>query len=81
LSEQVQHATGVAVLYSLFIDEGFGALDPEALDAAASAIESLPVGGRMAGIITHTQELRSRLPARVRLEKANIGSRVMVEAV
>ena len=53
LSEQVQSAAGATMLDSLFIDEGFGTLDPEALDAAASAIESLPVGGRMVGIITH----------------------------
>jgi exonuclease SbcC len=80
LSEQVQHAAGATMLDSLFIDEGFGTLDPEALDAAASAIESLPVGGRMVGIITHIEELSSRLPARVNIEKANTGSRVIVEA-
>jgi DNA repair protein SbcC/Rad50 len=79
LSEQVQHAAGATMLDSLFIDEGFGTLDPEALDAAASAIESLPVGGRMVGIITHIEELSLRLPARVKLEKASSGSRLMVE--
>jgi exonuclease SbcC len=80
LSEQVQHAAGATILDSLFIDEGFGTLDPETLDAAASAIESLPVGGRMVGIITHIEELSSRLPARVRVEKASAGSRVVVES-
>ena len=79
LSEQVQNAAGAVTLDSLFIDEGFGTLDPEALDAAASAIESLPVGGRMVGIITHIEELSSRLPARVKLEKASSGSTMMVE--
>jgi exonuclease SbcC len=79
LSEQVQHAAGATMLDSLFIDEGFGTLDPEALDAAASAIESLPVGGRMVGIITHIEELSSRLPARVKLEKASAGTRMTVE--
>jgi DNA repair protein SbcC/Rad50 len=53
LSEQVQKAAEATKLDSLFIDEGFGTLDPEALDAAASAIESLRVGGRMVGIISH----------------------------
>ena len=67
------------MLDSLFIDEGFGTLDPEALDAAASAIESLPVGGRMVGIITHIDELSQRLPTRVRVAKAADGLRLTVE--
>ncbi|MBO0736806.1 MAG: hypothetical protein J2P48_09585 [Alphaproteobacteria bacterium] len=79
LSEQVQSAAGATMLDSLFIDEGFGTLDPEALDAAASAIEGLPVGGRMVGIITHIDELGLRLPARVRVGKAPDGSRLTVE--
>ena len=80
LSEQVQKAAGATKLDSLFIDEGFGTLDPEALDAAASAIESLRVGGRMVGIISHIEELSLRLPARVRVEKTPDGSRLVLEA-
>jgi DNA repair protein SbcC/Rad50 len=79
LSEQVQRAAGATRLDSLFIDEGFGTLDPEALDAAAGAIESLPVGGRMVGIISHIDELSFRLPARVRVSKTPEGSRLMLE--
>ena len=63
LSEQVQSAAGATMLDSLFIDEGFGTLDPEALDAATGAIESLRITGRMVGIITHIEELSARLPA------------------
>jgi exonuclease SbcC len=80
LSEQVQKAVGATKLDSLFIDEGFGTLDAEALDAAAGAIESLPVGGRMVGIISHIDELSLRLPARVRVKKGNEGSQISVEA-
>jgi exonuclease SbcC len=80
LSEQVQSAAGATMLDSLFIDEGFGTLDSEALDAATSAIESLPVGGRIVGIITHIGELSARLPARVRVVKTPDGSRLTVEA-
>jgi exonuclease SbcC len=79
LSEQVQKAAGATRLDSLFIDEGFGTLDPEALDAAAGAIESLPVGGRMVGIISHIDELSLRLPARVRVSKTPEGSRLILE--
>ena len=64
---------------SLLIDEGFGTLDPETLDTVASAVEALPVGGRMVGIITHVRELTERLPARVIVEKGSEGSRVRRE--
>jgi len=80
LSEQVQKAAGATKLDSLFIDEGFGTLDPEALDPATSAIESLRVGARMVGIISHIEELSLRLPARVRVGKTSDGSRLMLEA-
>ena len=80
LSDQVQKAAGATPLDSLFIDEGFGTLDSETLDAAAAAIESLPVGGRMVGIITHIEELSLRLPARVRVGKTASGSRLILEA-
>jgi exonuclease SbcC len=79
LSAHVQQAAGATMLDSLFIDEGFGTLDPEALDAAASAIESLPIGGRMVGIITHIEELSQRLPARVKVLKSPDGSRLQLE--
>jgi exonuclease SbcC len=76
LSVQVQRAAGAVNLDSLFIDEGFGTLDPETLDTVAVAIESLPVGGRMVGIITHIPELTERLPACIRIEKTADGSRL-----
>jgi len=79
LSEQVQRASSAVPLDSLFIDEGFGTLDPATLDTAAGAIESLQVGGRMVGIITHVQDLADRLPARVVVEKRSDGSRIRVD--
>jgi len=80
LSEQVQRASGAIPLDSLFIDEGFGSLDPEALEIATNAIQSLPQGGRMVGIITHIGELTARLESRVVVEKRGEGSRLHVEA-
>lgn len=80
LSEQVQRASGAVPLDSLFIDEGFGSLDPEALEVATDAIQSLPQGGRMVGIITHIAELTARLESRVVVEKRGEGSRLRVEA-
>lgn len=81
LSEQVQRSAGAVRLDSLFIDEGFGTLDPETLDVVAAAIQSLKVGGRMVGIITHIPELTAQLPERIIVEKRPEGSRVAVEVV
>jgi len=80
LSDQVQKAAGATPLDSLFIDEGFGTLDQETLGAAAGAIENLPTGGRLVGIITHIEELSLRLPARVRVGTTGAVSRLTLEA-
>lgn len=80
LSAQVQRAAGAVALDSVFIDEGFGTLDPETLDTVAGALESLPTGGRMVGIITHLPDLSARLPARVVVERSSAGSKLRVES-
>ncbi len=79
LSEQIQRQAGAVTLDSIFIDEGFGSLDPETLETVASAIESLPTGGRMVGLITHLPELTRRLRYRILVEKNASGSRYRVE--
>jgi exonuclease SbcC len=58
LSDQVQRAVGAVHLDSLFIDEGFGTLDPDTLALVSETLQGLRVGGRMVGIITHIPELR-----------------------
>src|SRR5579884_2095904 len=75
LSEQVQQAAGAVRLDSLFIDEGFGTLDPETLETVASAIESLSKTNRMIGVITHVPELHRRLP-RLEVRPTPTGSTV-----
>jgi len=67
-------------LGALFLDEGFGTLDPEALEAVAGALERLQVTGRMVGVITHVPSLAERLPARVRVLKGQSGSRLETDA-
>ena len=71
LSEQVAElgAKGASRLESLFLDEGFGTLDPETLDQVATTIEELGAKGRMVGIITHVRELAERIPVRFELSK------------
>ena len=78
LSTRVQDAAGAVRLESIFIDEGFGTLDPDTLETVAGAIESLPVGGRMVGIITHIAELTERMPGRIAIERGAEGSRIQV---
>ncbi len=62
------------VLDSIFLDEGFGSLDPEALDRAADALDSLRDGSRMVCVVTHLQDLALRLPARIVVDKRQTGS-------
>ena len=80
LSEQVQAlaVTEKAPLESLFLDEGFGTLDPDTLEVVVGAIEQLGGDGRMVGVITHVQELAIRLPTRIEVEKSQRGSRLTV---
>ena len=66
------------VLDSVFLDEGFGSLDAEALDRAADALDALRGENRMVCIVTHLQELAQRLPARVVVTKTESGSSVVV---
>ncbi len=66
-------------LGALFLDEGFGTLDAEALELAAEVLEALPTQGRMVGVVTHVPELAQRLPARLMVEKSPQGSRVRWE--
>ncbi|HQV34274.1 MAG TPA: SbcC/MukB-like Walker B domain-containing protein, partial [Calditrichia bacterium] len=58
---------------TLFIDEGFGTLDSEALDAALSALENLQASGKMIGIISHVPALKERLSTRIQVQKSANG--------
>jgi exonuclease SbcC len=66
------------VLDSVFLDEGFGSLDTEALDRAADALDALRHENRMVCIVTHLPELANRLPARVVVTKSETGSTVAI---
>ncbi|HTQ79766.1 MAG TPA: SbcC/MukB-like Walker B domain-containing protein, partial [Thermoanaerobaculia bacterium] len=69
LSDQVQRAVGAVNLDSLFIDEGFGTLDPDTLALVSETLQGLLVGGRMVGIITHIPELRDEFAQQVIVTK------------
>ncbi|MBN2622734.1 MAG: SMC family ATPase [Acidimicrobiales bacterium] len=70
---------GSARLESLFLDEGFGTLDPDTLDVVATALDELGARGRMVGIVTHVRELAERLP--VRFEVRKVGGSATIERV
>ena len=58
-------AGGAARLDSIFLDEGFGTLDPETLEVVVAAtLETLAQGQRMVGVITHVAALAERVPVR-----------------
>ncbi len=71
LADQVGElaADGAARLESIFLDEGFGSLDPDTLDTVAAAIEELGARGRTVGLITHVAELGERVPVRFVVDK------------
>jgi DNA repair protein SbcC/Rad50 len=73
LSEVVQSRAGGIRLQTLFVDEGFGSLDPDALDRSLSTLVDLH-HGRLVGIISHVPELQERIDARLTVEAGKDGS-------
>ncbi len=65
LSDVVQAYAGGIKLDTLFIDEGFGSLDPESLELAMSTLIDLRDSGRMVGIISHVDELKRMINVRL----------------
>lgn len=74
LSDVVQGHSGAVGLDSIFIDEGFGSLDPEALDSAMNALALLQSGGRTIGVISHVQELQGRIGNRIQVSQTPEGT-------
>jgi DNA repair protein SbcC/Rad50 len=65
-------------LESLFLDEGFGTLDPETLAQVVQALDALHGGRRMVGVVTHIPELAAQLPARIEVSRIEGTARVLV---
>lgn len=74
LADVVQSYAGGVRLDTILVDEGFGTLDPEALDSALKALVDLQKGGRLVGIISHVPELKERIDARLEVTKGQEGS-------
>lgn len=63
---------------SLFLDEGFGTLDDEALDTALSALSGLHQQEKLIGIISHVPAIKDRITARITVEKRNSGRSAII---
>jgi exonuclease SbcC len=74
LAETVQEQAGGTRLDTVFVDEGFGALDQDALDLAMDALVELKDTGRLVGVISHVQELRQVIDARLEVSGGSGGS-------
>lgn len=72
-----QHAGGIR-MEALFIDEGFGSLDPDALELAMDELDALRAGGRMVGVISHVAGLQERIRTGIRVEPSEHGSTARV---
>ncbi|MBC8015848.1 MAG: SMC family ATPase [Sporomusaceae bacterium] len=75
LAEVVQSYAGGISLETMFVDEGFGTLDPESLDSAIGCLIELQHSGRLVGIISHVPELKSSVDARLEIEACKDGSK------
>ncbi|MDO5065494.1 MAG: SbcC/MukB-like Walker B domain-containing protein, partial [Actinomyces bowdenii] len=73
LADVVSAESGGVSLDTLFIDEGFGSLDPETLQAVMTEIERLRAGGRSVGIVSHVEELKSQIPDQIRIRRSPAG--------
>lgn len=74
LADVVQSYSGGLRMEALFIDEGFGTLDPEALEEALKVLMDLRENGRLVGIISHVPELKERIDVRLEVTATRQGS-------
>lgn len=69
LADVVTSEAGGIALDTLFIDEGFGSLDPDTLDGVLGELARLQDGGRAVGIVSHVAELKTRIPERIEITR------------
>ncbi|NEW42300.1 AAA family ATPase [Nocardia cyriacigeorgica] len=76
LADTVAAESGGIVLDTIFIDEGFGGLDADTLDAVMGVLDELRAGGRVVGLVSHVDEMRQRIPSRLHVIRGRAGSRL-----
>jgi exonuclease SbcC len=80
LADVVAGEAGGRMLDTIFIDEGFGSLDSDTLDLVMATLDELRAGGRVVGVVSHVDEMRQRIPSRLRVRKDAAGSTVEITA-
>ncbi len=78
LADVVTAEAGGSRIGALFVDEGFGTLDEDALDEVMDVLDGLREGGRVVGVVSHVAELRQRIPAQVEVRKTRAGSNLVL---
>ncbi len=76
LADVVTAESGGQAMDALFIDEGFGSLDPDSLEEVMNVLDDLRSGGRLVGIVSHVADLRQRIPTQITVVKQAHGSHV-----
>ena len=74
LADVIQSYAGGIHMDTMFIDEGFGTLDPDTLELAMETLVQLQSSGRLIGMISHVPELKSRIPAHLEVIRGDDGS-------
>ena len=74
LADVVQQESGGVDIETLFVDEGFGSLDEQALEQVMDALEGLRDGGRVVGLVSHVGEMKQRISTQLQVVKGRNGS-------
>lgn len=78
LSAVVQAQSGGIRIDAMFVDEGFGSLDPSSIENALDILASIRGGQRLVGIISHVQLLKENIDASIEVRKQRAGSEIVV---
>lgn len=82
LSDEIQSMAGGIQLDAMFVDEGFGSLDEDALNQAVKALGNLAEGKKLVGIISHVSELKDKIDRKIIITKnrslEGVGSSIRV---
>lgn len=78
LADVVQQEAGGVDIETLFVDEGFGSLDEQALEQVMNALEGLREGGRVVGLVSHVAEMKQRIGTQLQVIKGRNGSNVKI---
>ena len=78
MADAIREESGGQEFGILFVDEGFGSLDQDSLEQVLDLLDRLRDGGRTVGVVSHVSEMRTRIPAQVRVDKTPHGSSLTV---